>query len=182
MNKIKSMQEVNWEMELYGAVDLAKPEIKFEKAYYTLVCNPAYNNNEIRLLLYLKLNDSVANYGAFPSNKKITEETGMSIPTINRTLASLEKKNAILIIHRYRKDNRKQLQNLIMFNVFDEHEGVFPDNKVWNHIKSKYETKMVWIEVKKMEDKTYYIPTPIEPHEIKPRHARNGEINGYTIL
>lgn len=181
-NKTKNIDELNWEMGLYGAVDIAKPEVKFEKAYYTLICNPEYNNNEVRLLLYLRLNDSVTNYGAFPSNKKISEETGMSIPTISKTLASLEKKNAILIIHRYYKESRKQIQNLVMFNVFDEHEGNFPDNEVWKIIKDRYKTKMVWVELKKEDGKTLYVPTPIEEHEIKPRHGRNGEINGYTIL
>lgn len=177
----KNLNEVSLEMELYGAVNLQK-QVKFEKAYVTMVCNPKFTNAEIRLLLYLKLNDSVANYGAFPSNKKMSEETGMSVPTINKTLASLEKKNAILIIQRYRKDNRKQLQNLIMFNVFDEITGEFPDNEVWLIIKNRYKTKMVWITLKEEEGKTLYVPTPIEESEIKPVVGKGGQINGYTIL
>ena len=181
-NSIKSIEEIEFEMGLYGAVDTEKPQVKFEKAYVTLVCNPVYNNNEVRLLLYLKLNDSVQNYGAFPSNKKISEETGMSVPTINKTLASLEEKNAIMIIQRYLKDSRRQIQNLVMFNKFDEYTGTFPDNEVWTIFKERYKTKMVWVDVKKLEGKTYYAPIPIEPHEIKPRYARNGELNGYTIL
>lgn len=181
-NYLKSNEEIINEMELYGAVDIVRPKIKFEKAYVTMVCNPKFTNNEVRLYLYLKLNDSVANYGAFPSNKKIAEETGMSVPTVIKTLNSLQQKNAILVIQRFYKKDRKQIQNLVMFNKFNEYTGVFEDNEVWLFLKEKYKTKMAWVELKKENDKTLYIPTPIEQEEIKVKIGRNGEINGYTIL
>lgn len=181
-NHLKSNEEIINEMELYGAVDIVRPEIKFEKAYVTMVCNPLYSNNEVRLYLYLRLNDSFTNYGAFPSNKKIANETGMSVPTVTKTLNSLQEKNAILVIQRFYKKDRKQIQNLVMFNKFNQYTGLFEDNEVWQFLKEKYKTRMVWIETRKENDKTLYIPTPIQESELKVRTGRNGEINGYTIL
>lgn len=177
MNNFKSVDEIKDEMALYGSVSIEREEIKFEKAYYTMICNPNFNNNEVRLWLYLKLNDNKANYGAFPSNKKIQEETGMSVPTINKTLASLEVKNAIITLKRFKRDERRQLQNLVMFNRFNEYTGTFEDNEAWNYIKCEYKTRMVWIDIKSTDlGKTTYMPTPIQEHEIK-----EGK-NGYTIL
>lgn len=177
MNNFKSIEEIKDEMALYGSVSVEREEVKFEKAYFTMICNPNFNNNEIRLWLYLRLNDSKANYGAFPSNKKIQEETGMSVPTINKTLASLEEKNAIITLKRFKRDERRQLQNLVMFNKFNEYSGVFEDNEAWNYIKYEYRTRMVWIDIKETDlGKTTYMPTPIQEHEIK-----EGK-NGYTIL
>lgn len=155
-------------IDLMQVVNFRKQEVKFEKAYITMVCNPEFSNNEVRLWLYLQLNDSQTNGGAFPSTKKITKDTGMSASTIARTIKILEDKNAILSIQRFRKEDRKQLQNLVFLNRFNEEKGIFEDGEAWQYFKSKYSTRMAYVftQVNKIDNKTYYITEPINEEDI----------------
>ena len=179
------IKELEQQMGVNGVINTKKPDVKFEKAYVTMVCNPNFNNNEVRLWLYLQLNNSERNGGAFPSAKKITEDTGMSASTVSRTLKELESKHALFTVQRFRKSDRKQLQNLVIFNTFDEHKGTFSNSEVWQYFNKKYETRMCYVEVKKNkhDNKDCYLIEPIAEEELtvnakgvkmlKPREGEN---------
>lgn len=154
------------EMYMNDTINFKKQEVKFEKAYVTMVCNPKYNNNEVRLWLYLQLNESITNGGAFPSKKKITADTGMSASTIIRTIKTLEEKNALITIQRFLKGERRQIQNLVMLNAFNEQTGEFENGEAWKYVTTKYNNRMAYVVKKEIDGKVYYNVEPIPDSEI----------------
>lgn len=163
MSNLKTIQELEKELMLNGGyLTLEKESARFTKAWETLICNPNFNSNEVRLYLAMKLFVPEENQGYFDSYETLVKQTGLSRSTVKRVMASLEEKKAVYIVARYNIDNGQQLSNLVVLNVFNEYEGKFADSEVWEYIKSTYPDKSMYMKI--TEENGHKVYKPIMEH------------------
>lgn len=83
------------------------------------------NMNEKMLFIYLW--GYAANKGhAFPSQGRMLDELGITKPTLNKLLKSLETKGGIFIVNQFK--NKAQISNLYFLSEVDIKTGEFDDN------------------------------------------------------
>lgn len=159
MERMKSIDELEKEfMENGGYVKIEKEEVRFTKAWESLICNPNFNSNEVRVYLAMKLFVPEESQGYFDSYETLIKQTGISRSTLKRVMASLEEKGAVYIVARYNIDNGQQMSNLVVLNAFDEYEGKFSDSVAWDFVKDRYPTKSMYLKITEEGGKKVYTP------------------------
>lgn len=159
MERMKSIDELEKEfLSNGGYITLEKDEVRFAKAWESLICNPSFNSNEVRVYLAMKLFVPDESQGYFDSYETLIKQTGISRSTLKRVLASLEEKGAVYIVARYNIDNGQQMSNLIVLNAFVEHEGKFSDSEGWEFIKGRYPKKSMYLKITEENGKKVYTP------------------------
>lgn len=159
MSRTKSIDELEKEfLKNNGYITIEKEEVRFAKAWETLICNPKFNSNEVRVYLAMKLFVPDSSMGYFDSYEKLIKQTGLSRSTIKRVMASLEEKNAVYVVARYNIANNQQLSNLVVLNVFDEFNGCFSTSEAWEYMKGRYPDKSMYLRITEEGGKKIYTP------------------------
>lgn len=159
MERMKSIDELEKEFMINGGyVTLEKEGARFAKAWESLICNPKFNSNEVRVYLAMKLFVPEESQGYFDSYETLVKQTGLSRSTVKRVMASLEEKNAVHIVARYNIDNGQQMSNLVVLNVFDEYVGEFKNSEGWEFIKGRYPNKTMYLKITEENGKKVYTP------------------------
>lgn len=159
VDKMKSIDELEKELMLNGGyVTIEKEEVRFAKAWESLICNPNFTSNEVRVYLAMKLFVPDSSQGYFDSYETLVKQTGISRSTIKRIMASLEEKGAVYIVARYNIDNGQQMSNLVVLNAFDEYTGKFSTSPAWDFVKGRYPNKSMYLKITEEGNRKVYTP------------------------
>lgn len=134
---LEAMKRILERMDENGGV-IAPPN------YFTQVPDMFVRRTDLNIsekILFIYIWGYAANKGAaFPSNKRMQEELGMSKNTIIKTLSSLEAKGGIYILNQFKKSNGQQVANLYFLAEVNMQTGEF-DSKYLEMNKLLYPEK-----------------------------------------
>lgn len=134
---LEAMKRILERMDENGGV-IAPPN------YFTQVPDMFVRRTDLNItekMLFIYIWGYAANKGAaFPSQARMLNELGISKPTLNKTLSSLETKGGIYLVNQFKKSNGTQVANLYFLAEVNMQTGEF-DSKYLEMNKLLYPEK-----------------------------------------